>query len=103
MFARNEIVRSGNSTAKVKYWDSANNIIVLYDIVGSFGAGSTIVGDDNNGTLLLETFTLDSEVNQYYYDLHFDDPGDAEIYEYVVVDDGDYVVLDDVDQTRVTL
>lgn len=103
MFLRNEIVRAGNSTAKVKFHDPANNIIVLYDIVGEFSSGMTITGDDNNGVLTLEVFTLDSEANQYYFDLHFDDweEGDG-IFEYVVVDDGNYVVLDEPGDIRIT-
>jgi hypothetical protein len=101
MYARNEIVRAGNNTAKVKYYDQANNVIVLYDIQGTFSSGMVITGDDSNHSLLLDTFTLDSEANNYYYDLYFDDY--PVFYVYVVTDDGDYVVLDDAQQTRVTL
>jgi hypothetical protein len=104
MFVRNEIVRVGNSSAKVKYYDAANNIIVLYDIVGTFAAGQTIVGDITGGVLQLQTFTQDSEANDYYYDLHFDDwPGDVIIFEYVVLDDGSDVVLDEPGDIKVTL
>ena len=45
-FAYNEVIRVGNSSARVKNF-YANGLIVLMDIQGEFKAGDTISGDDS--------------------------------------------------------
>lgn len=54
----NEIVRSGNSTARVKSFNTATSFIVLFDIQGSFPDGCTIVGDDSGTSGILNGFTV---------------------------------------------
>lgn len=63
----NEVVRSGNSTARVKNYYPDTGLVVLYDIYGQFEAGDTIVGDDSGTELTLSEFTL-----SYDYDLYYD-------------------------------
>lgn len=63
----NEIVRAGNSQARVKNYYPETGLIVLMDIKGTIGPGSTIVGDDSGTTLTLTEFTISDE-----YDLGFD-------------------------------
>lgn len=63
----NETVRCGNSSARVKNYYADTGLIVLYDIVGEFAAGDTIVGDESGTSLTLTTFTLSSD-----YDFGYD-------------------------------
>lgn len=62
----NEIVRSGNSQARVKNFYPETGLLVLYDIHGDIGVGSTIVGDDSGTTLTLTQFNISLEYDLGY-------------------------------------
>ena len=79
----NEIVRSGNSQARVKNFYPDTGLIVLYDIKGSIGPGSTIVGDDSGTTLTLTQFNIALE-----YDLGYEPDYWSNILDKVVYDNG---------------
>lgn len=88
----NEVVTSGNSTARVKYYNEQTGLIVLYDIRGTFGPGSTIVGEDSGTTLTLTNFSIDST-----FDLGYDDDDFEAIFENTIYDEGsgEMIALDD--------
>ena len=49
----NEIVRSGNSMARLKNYYPDTGLVVLYDISGVFEPGDTIIGDDSGTELTI--------------------------------------------------
>lgn len=86
----NETVTAGNSQARVKNFYPESGLIVLYDIEGVIGAGSTIVGQTSGTTLTLSNFTISDE-----YDLGYEPTTIVDILENVVYDgNGNLVVLD---------
>lgn len=62
----NEVVRAGNSTARVKNYYPDTGLLVLYDIEGVFEPGSVVIGDDSGTTLTLTEFNLAREFDLYY-------------------------------------
>lgn len=64
----NEVVRAGNSTARVKSYFPETGLIVLFDIEGDIGVGSTIVGDDSGTVLTLSEFEISNEFDEPQYD-----------------------------------
>jgi len=86
----NEIVRSGNSTARIKNFYPDTGLVVLYDIKGSFEAGSTIVGEEPGETLTFTDFTLSRS-----YDLYYDPTYSQNVLENAIyTDSGEMVHLD---------
>ena len=86
----NEIVRSGNTTARVKNFYPNTGLIVLYDIHGPLEAGMTIVGDDSGTSLTLSTFQI-----AYEYDMGYEPTYWTEILENAVYDgNGNLVALE---------
>ncbi|HEY5688361.1 MAG TPA: hypothetical protein VIS27_08665 [Yeosuana sp.] len=86
---RNEIVRVGNNTARIKNF-YANGLIILYDVEGSFQAGDSIVGDDSGETIVLEDFELDD-----FFDLNYDEwEFDLENSSLITLDTGSYIAQD---------
>lgn len=86
----NEIVRSGNSIARVKNYYPDTGLIVLYDIYGVFEAGDTIVGDESGTELTLSEFTL-----SYDYDLYYEPEYWEQVLPIVIYDgNGQIVALD---------
>ncbi len=61
------MVRSGNSTARVKQFEVSNNFIVLMDIIGTIGVGSTIVGDESGASMTLISFDNETNYDTYVY------------------------------------
>lgn len=61
MFRTNEVVTSGNSTARVNYYFPSNNFIVLIDTKGSFKPGDVITGRDSGFSVTLVDFSLDNK------------------------------------------
>jgi len=92
-FRYNEIVRSGNNTARVKNYFEANNLVILMDINGSFKTGDTITGDDSGFSYKFTNFGLDVT-----YDIGFDpniwDPNSEPMLSAIIQDNGSLVVLD---------
>ena len=93
MFYYNEVVRSGNNTARIKNFYEANNLIVLMDISGEFKTGDTIVGDDSGYSYTFTNFNKSVE-----YDIAFDptlwDANGTLSQNLITTDDGNAVVLD---------
>ena len=86
----NEIVRSGNSQARVKNYYPDTGLIVLYDIKGDIVPGSTIIGDESGMVLTLNNFTIARE-----YDLGYDPTYWEFVLENGIYDDsGDFIALD---------
>ena len=67
-FLLHEIVRAGNNYARVKQFEQSNNFIVLQDINGSIGAGSTIIGDESGASMTLLTWDNTTNYDVYVYD-----------------------------------
>ena len=92
-FRYNEVVRSGNNTARVKNYFDANNLVILMDINGSFNVGDTIVGDDSGYSYTFTSFNQDTS-----YDTGFDvniwDPNSEPMLSAITLDGGGVVVLD---------
>lgn len=87
----NEIVRSGNSQARVKNFYPDTGLIILYDIKGIIEAGMTIVGDESNTSLTLTTFEILD-----IYDFDFDPTYWDDILENVIYDgNGNWIALDE--------
>jgi hypothetical protein len=87
----NEIVRSGNSQARVKNYYPDTGLIVIYDIYGEFKVGDTIVGDESGTTLTLSEFNI-----SYDFDLYYDPEYWEPIIPNVVYDgNGQFVALDE--------
>jgi len=70
----NEIVRSGNYTARVQSYNKDTNFIVLSDIEGDIKDGSVIVGDESGSVGTLNGFAI-SEIysSDEYADTNWDD------------------------------
>lgn len=86
----NEVVRSGNNTARVKNYYPDTGLLVLYDINGSFGPGSAITGDDSGTQLTFSTFELSAK-----YDLEYDPDSWESLLEKAIYDgNGNLVALD---------
>ena len=86
----NEVVRSGNSTARLKNYYTETGMVILFDIQGEFEAGMTIVGDDSNESLTLTEYNFGIE-----YDIGYDpDPWTAIEPIAVTLDNGSWVTLD---------
>lgn len=62
----NETVIAGNSQARVKNYYPDTGLIVLYDIKGSIGPGSVIVGTESGTTLQLTDFNIALEYDLGY-------------------------------------
>lgn len=93
-FNYNEVIRSGNNSARVKNYYEANNLIVLMDISGEFKAGDTIVGDDSGYSYTFTSF--EKNVNyDIYYDPTIWDANSSFMQIAIVQDDGQMVVTDD--------
>jgi len=83
----NEVIRLGNTTARIKNY-YANGLIVIYDIRGSLEAGDTITCDDSGEVIVLNNFTISNDYDLYYEDFDWDDDG------LVVQDNGAFVAMD---------
>lgn len=68
----NEIVRSGNSQARVKNYYPETGFIVLHDIKGDIHQGSTIVGDESGTVLTLTEFNVAFEYEMGYEATYFE-------------------------------
>lgn len=77
----NEVVRAGNSTARVKNFYPDTGLIVLMDIQGTFEPGMTIVGDDSNTSLTLTNFTISRDYDLYYDPTYWESVLDSIIYD----------------------
>jgi hypothetical protein len=88
-FAYNEVIRVGNSSARVKNF-YANGLIVLMDIQGEFKAGDTISGDDSGHTYTLNSFEIRADYDTYYDPTIWDELADIAITQ----DNGSVIVLD---------
>jgi hypothetical protein len=86
----NEIVRSGNSQARIKNYYPDTGLIVLYDIKGVIEAGSTIVGDESGTTTTLTNFVIAREFDLGYEPDYWDYILENGIYD----DSGDFIALD---------
>jgi len=108
MFRNYELVRSGNSTARVNYYFPSNNFVILTDIRGGINSGDTIVGDDSGFSLTLRSFSIadqyDIGTSNYFEPIYSnvvtlgvngDDPDAAEFRQPGDQDDGELVVIDE--------
>jgi hypothetical protein len=87
---RNEVIRVGNSTGRIKNY-YANGLIVIFDVNGTIEAGDTITCDDSGETILLSNnFVFDYKYDLYYeeYDFEWSDP------RAICQDDGAFIVQD---------
>lgn len=87
----NEIVRSGNSMARVKNYYPDTGLIVIYDIYGVFEVGDTIIGDESGTTLTLTEFNISYDFDLYYEPTYWDDVLPFAIYD----GNGELVALDE--------
>ena len=87
----NEIVRAGNSTARIKNYYPETGLVVLIDIEGVFEPGMTIVGDDSNTSLTLTNFVLSREFDLYYDPTYWESVLPSVIYD----GNGEIVALDE--------
>lgn len=87
---RNETVRAGNSTARVKNFYPDTGLLVLYDIRGTIAAGTTIVGDSSGTTKTFANFVISKE-----YDLGYEPIVQSLPIHYIFTDDGEAIVTDD--------
>lgn len=86
----NEIVRSGNSQARVKNYYSDTGFIVLYDIKGHIEAGMTVVGDESGTSLTLTEFNV-----SYVYDMFYEPDYWQNYFDDAVYDgDGNLIAID---------
>jgi len=68
---RNEIIRVGNSTGRIKNY-YANGLIVIFDVNGTIEAGDTITCDDSGEVILLSNnFTFELKYDLEYEDYDF--------------------------------
>lgn len=88
-FAYNEIVRVGNSSARVKNF-YANGLIVLIAIEGEFKAGDLITGEDSGQTFTLNNFELRQDYDAFYEPTIWDELADI----IITQDNGAVIVLD---------
>jgi len=91
MFLYREIVRSGNSTAKVKNYFPETGLLVLMSINGSFSPGMVVTGDVSGFSKTLTTFDVNEDFDLNYKDLDWE--VDKEI---ILVDEwGNAIIVDD--------
>jgi hypothetical protein len=87
----NEVVRSGNSQARVKNYYPDTGLLVIYDIYGVFQVGDTLVGDETGTTLTLSEFNI-----SYDFDLYYDPDYWESVLPNVVYDgNGEFVALEE--------
>ena len=86
----NEIVRSGNSMARLKNYYPDTGLVVLYDINGVFEPGDTIIGDDSGTELVLSEFTI-----SYDYDLYYEPEYWQQVLPIVIYDGNGKMVAED--------
>jgi len=86
---RNEIIRVGNSTGRVKNY-YANGLIVIYDVEGSFESGQTVTCDDSGESFVLSNFSIEDKYDMYYDEWEFDLANSS----IITLDDGAYVATD---------
>jgi hypothetical protein len=87
-FDYNEVVRSGNTTARVKNF--TDSIVILVDIIGELKAGDTIVGDDSGFSYTINSISSDASFDNEYTVTIWDDLSPVA----VTQDDGAWVVQD---------
>jgi hypothetical protein len=80
-FAIEEIVRSGNTTARVKNYYPETGLLVLYDIQGTLETGMTVVGDDSGVSTTLDNFVIADEYDLGYEPTNWTDILDSVIYD----------------------
>lgn len=68
----NEIVRTGNSQARVKNFYPETGFIILHDIKGVIEAGNTIIGDESGAVLTLTEFNVALEYEMGYESTYFE-------------------------------
>jgi len=83
-----ETINAGNSTARVKNYYSANGLIVLMDVNGTFESGTTITGTDSGTVLTLSNFTINRDYDLGYEDLNWDNINA------ISLDNGSIIALD---------
>ncbi len=88
-FAYNEVIRVGNSSARVKNF-YANGLIVLIDINGEFKVGDVIAGDDSGTVYTLNNFELRKDYDTFYEPTIWDELADL----IITQDNGAVIVLD---------
>lgn len=86
----NEIVRSGNSQARIKNFNEETGFVVLYDIKGIIEAGMTIVGDESGTTLTLSSFSITEEDDLSFEPTYWQPFLDVAVYD----GDGNLVAID---------
>jgi hypothetical protein len=87
----NEVVRSGNSQARVKNYYPDTGLLVIYDIYGVFQVGDTIIGDDTGTTLTLSEFNI-----SYDYDLYYDpEYWDSVLPDVIADGNGEIIAMDE--------
>lgn len=86
----NEIVRSGNSTARIKNFYPDTGLVVLYDISGFFEVGSIIIGDESGETLTLNEFIISKSYDLYYEPTYWENIIENVVY----TDSGEMVALE---------
>lgn len=91
MWNFNEIVRAGNSTARIKNYYPDTGLIVLMDIQGSFEPGMTIVGDESGETVVLSNFVISRDYDLYYDPVYWENVLPIAIYD----GNGELVAQDD--------
>ena len=92
MFLINETVRSGDVTARVKNFYSANGLLVITDIKGgTIEAGMTVTGDCSGFSKTFTTFE-----QSIFFDVNFNDyEWEPDFWNMISLDDGTIVTLDD--------
>lgn len=89
-----ETIRCGNSTAKVKNFYPANNLLVIYDVQGEFQTGSTVVADDSGTTATLSNFVINDD-----YDLYYDDYDWIQYVPDMILSEGAHFIFTDEGET----
>lgn len=97
----NEIVRAGNSTARVKNYYANTDLLVLYDIRGSFGSGTTVVGDTSGTTKTFTTFTISREYDLGYEPIDYWNAILSIPENYLVTDNNESIVIDEYFNTTI--
>lgn len=86
----NEVVRSGNSQARVKNYYPETGLIILIDIKGDIAVGSTIIGDDSGTVLTLTNFEISEKYDSGFDPTYWTDPlfNGKSVLDSVVYDEG---------------
>lgn len=85
----NEVIRVGNTTARIKNL-YANGLMIIYDVRGELNVGDTITCDDSGESIVLTTFSIEDK-----YDLFYDEPvANLMVIPVIVTDIGAYIALD---------